>query len=191
MPRLQPIDGTSIVDDIRVGHTPTEYNALLTFIKWRAPEVFIEIGVHEGGLSYILIPILSCEYIGVEIDCGIVREDVKKIYRKNPKASLYCIDCFGFGCYDIVSGKKNKIIYCDGGNKPKELRHFMGACEVGDIIMAHDFYDGTREVLDVEEVHPEVTAKDIEILDNDLSFSRIDTYLEHTRIIAWEKIKGG
>jgi hypothetical protein len=69
MPRLQPVAGTEIVDDIRLGHTWNEYNVLKDFILNENPKWFIEVGVHEGGLSYLLLPELDLGYIGIEIDC--------------------------------------------------------------------------------------------------------------------------
>ena len=189
MSRLQPVMGTEIVDDIRLGHTWDEYYVLENFIKTQKPLWFIEVGVHEGGLSYKLIPELSgINYLGIEINCGIVRPAVKDIYTHYFNAELMCSNCFSSTVAIKVSEKKNKIIYCDGGNKVKELQHFKHMCHPGDIIMSHDFWDGDRKIKGVDEIHPEVLPMDVLHLDVSDDFVRLDeTIFKNTRIIGWKK----
>jgi len=188
--RLNPVVGTEIVEDIRLGHTWGEFKVLREFIEEQDPTWFIEIGVHEGGLSYLLIPILQeIKYLGVEIDCGIVRPKVKEIYEEHESATLLCANCFSSSIAIEVSAKMDKIIYCDGGNKVKELQHFKHLCNSGDIIMAHDFWDGDRKIQGVPEVHPEVLPIDIVHLDTDKSFERLnENIFRETRIVGWRKI---
>jgi len=189
MSRLQPISGTEIVDDIRLGHTWDEYNALLGFIKNQHHQWFVEVGVHEGGLSYLLLPELSGEkdYLGIELDCGLVRPEVKSRYKEYP-SELLCANCFSTDVSIRVSSMSSKIIYCDGGNKAKELAHFKHFCKKGDIIMSHDFHDGKREIKGVPDVHPEVTPEDVRHLDLSHDFVRVgDNEFKKTRIIGWRK----
>jgi hypothetical protein len=190
MSRLEPVMGTEIVDDIRLGHTWEEYNVLLDFIKKQTHQWFVEVGVHEGGLSYLLIPELTeMDYLGIEIDCGIVRPEVKAKYNDYSNAKLMCANCFHAEVAIEVSSLSNKIIYCDGGNKVKELHHFKNFCRSGDIIMAHDFWDDDRKVKGVEEVHPEIYPMDVYHLDSDETFERLDeSIFIETRIVGWRKI---
>ena len=188
MSRLQPVLGTEIVDDIRLGHTWDEYYVLENFIKIEKPAWFIEVGVHEGGLSYLLIPSLKgINYLGIELDCGIVRPQVKDIYTHHYNAELLCADCFSSTVALAVQRKEGKkIIYCDGGHKVKELHHFKYMCKPGDILMAHDFWDGNRKIKGVEEPHPEVLPMDIVNIDTTGEFTRLDEDIfKNTRIIGW------
>jgi hypothetical protein len=191
MPRLQPVAGTEIVDDIRLGHTWDEYNVLKDFILNENPKWFIEVGVHEGGLSYLLLPELDLGYIGIEIDCGIVRPAVVEMYKTYPKADLFCVDCFSDVIAFQVSHLENKIIYCDGGNKSLELQHFDKFCVSGDIIMAHDYHDGIRKVAGVLDTYqPEVHPKDILHLSTNETFERLSEHeFKETRIVGFRKIK--
>jgi len=190
MSRLEPVMGTEIVDDIRLGHTWHEYEVLFKFIQEQPHLWFVEVGVHEGGLSYLMIPELKgVNYLGIEIDCGIVRPEVKDVYTHHYNAELLCENCFGGDVAIKVSTLSNKIIYCDGGNKVKELQHFKHFCRPGDIIMTHDFWDGDRKVKGVEEVHPEVLLMDVVHMDVSDDFVRVDeSIFKETRIIGWRKV---
>src|SRR4030042_6405639 len=191
MGRLEKIIGVEIIktesDEIRLGHTWHEIETLEYFIVREKPSHFIEIGVHEGGLSYILIPRMFCYYTGIEIDCKIIRPEVIDIYKKYIRyAILMCFDCFSDVVYKCIKSLKNKIIYCDGGHKAQEIAYFKSLLLIGDIIMCHDFYDGTREVRGVpkENISIEVTENDIQIYENDTAFERLpEDIFGETRII--------
>jgi hypothetical protein len=194
MGRLSNVIGTEIVDDIRLGHTWHEYHILEAFILERMPKWFVEVGVHEGGLAYMLLRnslLNEVSYLGIELDCNLVRPQVKGIINKRLHSDLLCVDCFGSTAYSLVSNLTDKMIYCDGGNKAKELVHFKQFCDPGDVILAHDFYDGTRIVRDVpvENISIEVVADDIIHMEEDETFERLDEEIfKETRIIGWMKV---
>jgi len=187
MSRLSVVNGTEIVDDIRLGHTWGEFNVLRDFILDQKPSWFIEIGIHEGGLIYCLLPVLyGINYLGVELDCKIIRPQVMARVDDYPNARIICADCFSTTVALEVGKLENKIIYCDGGNKVKELEHFKYMCHEGDIIMAHDFWDSERKVKGVDEIHPEVLPMDVVHLDVSDNFTRLDENIfKETRIIGW------
>lgn len=193
MSRLEKILGTEIVDDIRLGHTRYEYGVLEWFIYDEQPDWFVEIGVHEGGLAYLLLQnflFSEVSYMGIELYCDLVRPHVKTVINNRLYSDLWCVDCFSEPVASFVDVLPNKIIYCDGGNKPRELFHFKGLCHPGDIIMTHDFYDGTRVVrgVPVENISIEVVAEDIAHMEEDETFERLDEELfKDTRIIGWRK----
>lgn|SRR5574341_470 len=192
MGRLEVIIGTEILeDDIRLGHTFFEVEVLKTFIKQEMPDWFVEIGVHEGGLSWLLIPIFpDMNYLGIELSCVYIRTPVINLYASTPNAELLCRDVFDWDVINRVTKLSRKIIYCDGGNKVKELQTYKSACKSGDIIMAHDFSDGIREVRDVPDyfLHPEVYPADIQHLDKDEDFEKLpERIFKETRIVSWRK----
>ena len=194
MSRLKKIVGLEIIDDIRLGHTWFEYHVLENFIYDTKPAWFVEIGVHEGGLPYLLLqnPLLDdVGYLGIEIDCNIVVPQVKDIIEKRFSSELLCVDCFGLTAFYVLERIKNKILYCDGGHKAIELAYFKKFCNPGDIIFAHDFYDGTRIIRDapVEFISIEVTANDIIHMEEDTTFERLpEDLFKETRIIGWKKL---
>ena len=193
MSRLEVVIGTEIVDDIRLGHTFYEVDVLKEFITETNPEYFIEVGIHEGGLSYLLIPEFPrlC-YFGIELYAKLVRPQVLSIYNRTRLASLRIGNCFDSTLFDEVAWMCPKILYCDGGNKAKELLHFKDACRVGDIIMAHDYYDGERKVRGVpdENISKEVLPMDIAHLEIDKRFTRLpEEQFKETRIIGFRRDK--
>lgn len=193
MSRLQPVAGTEIVDDIRLGHTWYEFLCLVRFINERNQPLFIEVGVHEGGLAHLLLEMFpDIVYVGIELYEYLVRPEVIKQIEDRPYATLWIKDCFTISCPSLRMMGLKKIIYCDGGNKAKELVHFKPACKFGDIIMCHDFWDGIRVPRNVPEGawKPEVLLSDVEHLDNDPTFKRLDEgYWNETRIAGWVKIE--
>ena len=192
--RLEPIIGVEIVDDIRLGHIFHEVDVIESLVKQELPLNFVEIGVHEGGLSYLLIPKFTniCYYTGIEIYCSLIQPKVVQMYKDNiGHVTLMCLDCFNPTVFEYISELKNKIVYCDGGNKAKEIAHFKSALHHGDIIMCHDFYDGTRKVraVPVDNISIEVKTSDIQIYENDTAFERLpEDMFKETRIIGWKKL---
>lgn len=181
--------GTFLLDTIRVGHTTHEIETLLEIIQNIHPDWFIEIGVHEGGLSWLFIPELkNIHYLGIEIDCGIVRPEVKDLY-ESMNAQLYCADCFAADTISLVKELPGrKIIYCDGGNKAKELIAYKETLNIGDWILAHDYWDGKRKIFDCEFPNAEVTPQDIEIYRKDHNFVELgNDDLLHCRIVGFLK----
>ena len=194
MSRLEAVLGTEIVDDIRLGHTRYEYCTLEWFILDTQPDWFVEIGVHEGGLAYLLLQnsrLNEVAYMGVELYCDLTRPEVKRTINNRLFADLWCIDCFSPEVATFLQNLPNKMIYCDGGDKPRELLYFKNFCASGDIILTHDFYDGSRVVrgVPVENISIEVVASDIVRMENDVTFERLDEEtFKDTRIIGWRKL---
>lgn len=191
MARLEPIIGTNIVDDIRLGHTWHELETIRMIIVHEQPIWFIEVGVHEGGLSYLLIQgFPELDYLGIELHCDLVRPNVKEVYEKYSK-ELYCGDCFDPSLLDRIAKLPRKLIYCDGGNKVAELIAYKQVCHPSDLIFVHDYHDGRRKVKEVppEYLHPEVLPVDVEHMSFGDSFVRFPEYmLNETRIIGWRKL---
>ena len=196
MGRLENVIGTNIIvtpsgDEIRLGHTWHEVDVLKQIMK-ENPSVFVEIGVHEGGLSYLLIPVSGMNiYYGVELNCGLIRPDVLNLYT-HIFTHLHCIDCFDLEFREkLLLIFDRKIIYCDGGNKSEELAWFKETCYPGDLIFTHDYYDSNRKVRDVpdENISKEVFPMDVVHMALDPTFVRYDEdVLKETRIIGWRKL---
>jgi hypothetical protein len=190
MKRLERVVGTEIVNDIRMGHSWYEFNVLFDFLSINMPTYFIEIGVHEGGLAYLLIPLFpSMRYSGIELYSQLVRPEVKKMFTKHGN-TLWCVDCFAPKVFSDIKNLSTKIIYCDGGHKAHELQYFRSACRRGDVLMAHDYHDDVRVVRDVprEYFKPEVVPEDIANIDSDKTFERLPEELfKETRIVGWKK----
>lgn len=182
---MEVIIGTEITDDgLRLGHTWHEVEVLATIIKDMSPDYFVEIGIHEGVLSRELMSRKPdyVNYVGVEINCGIIRVDYSR-------GRLICGDCFSPEVMDAIDALPGRrIIYCDGGAKAKELLAYSTICRYGDMILAHDFDDGTRSGMGLpEKIAAEVHPSDIEFFESMDFISFGHNLFAHTRIIGFYK----
>jgi hypothetical protein len=196
MGRLDRIIGTNIIslangEEIRLGHTWHEVNILGSIIERENPEWFVEVGLHEGGLSFMLIPCYpGVNYLGIELEWSVVRPRVREIYQEQHK-ELFLGDCFNAQLMSRIHILPKKIIYCDGGNKVAEVIAYKHLCNPGDLIFCHDYHDGKRIVREVpkQNVHPEVLPKDVEHMNTSVLFTPYpESYLRETRIMGWRRI---
>lgn len=188
---MEEILGTEIYEDMRLGHIWYEVAALQEVIQREQPAWFVEVGIHEGGLTWFLLNQYNFNYLGIEINCGIIRPKVKELIYAKDNADLICADCFSDKAMFPVSNLEGKkMIYCDGGDKAKELVAYADILDSGDVIMAHDFSDLERVVEGWPEykdsTRPEVLPKDIEFLYRICDRIHEDI-LKNTRIIAFKK----
>jgi len=190
------IDGLifSPVFNLRVGESQHEVNTILEIIANYNITKFVEIGVHEGGLTEFILNKTFCQYLGVEIDSGLVSPEIKKLVDNHGDRILY-MDCMSTVIYTEVKSFVDHgkcLVYCDNGNKPREIERFHGVIKPGSILLTHDFTDGTRKVRDLPYHYyntREVTVEDIAFLESDESFQRLPEFIFHeTRNIGWIKL---
>jgi cephalosporin hydroxylase len=123
-------------------------------------KLFIEIGVYLGGLASVIIPrteYTDFYYLGVEINPGPVdarvKAQVSRLSGAN-KAHIIYGDAFNPGVIQQVKAKINAIdspcyLFCDGGNKPREMMTYAPLLRSGDLLAIHDWSpSGTGEVSD-------------------------------------------
>jgi len=194
------IAGTEVIEgDMRLGHMWHEVEAILDVLDYYQITHFIEIGVHEGGLTWILLNHFeSLNYLGIDINLGIARAKVKNKVKSIRYAELIERDCFARETIEEVQewmpDGKPCLIYCDNGNKPKEILFYAPIMRIGDILMAHDYHDGRRIVRGLEwygfktgGLQPEVCPEDVvfmykmceELEKVDLSDTRIIGFMRY------------
>lgn len=190
---MEEILGTVISEGMRLGHTWHELAVIFEAIETYQPKWFVEVGIHEGGLTYALLQAFNFDYIGIEINCGIIRPKVKALVDSKKNAQIICGDCFSsapMGFVETLSQCGNGIIYCDGGDKAKEVFIYSVLLNSGDIIMAHDYTDFERVVKDWEDYKTsgrgEVVPKDVEFL-YEFCDKLPEEMFKQTRIIAFMK----
>ena len=181
----------SPIHNLRVGGTEYEVEVMLNLIKDYDIIKFVEIGVHEGGLTEYLMFYTKVQYLGVEINEQIPRPELKQMVAdRNGKFAF--LDCQSDACYNIVwdfvqNTKDRVIIYCDDGNKPQELIRYASIPKKNDILLVHDYSDGTRKLDGVDNyIAREVTPEDIEFMNKDKNFSKFpDELFQRTRFAGW------
>lgn len=194
------VPGTDILPfGIKVGHTWHEVGVLMRLVEMYRVCTFVELGVHEGGLASLLVARTMFDpgfcYFGVERDIGQTRLEVKAAIASCGRAELVEGDIFL--AHDavrnvVVTSAGRVLVYCDGGDKPKELAAFRDVLRRGDLIGAHDFQDGNRVVRDLPYYGgrifptPEVVAADLEPMAE--NFTPLpDYWTAETRIVMFER----
>jgi len=186
---------TSLPYGIIMGHTWHEAGQILRVINDYDIDAFIEIGTNVGGLTSLLFGRTAVnhefKYLGLELDFTIVNPHVLALRSLSPHFRILNLDCFSEEAFNEVGTHLRNsgrcLLYCDGGNKVKELYHFAPLLRGNDILMAHDYYDGTRDVRDVETPRAEVKPEDVEALVPLHHLTPIASYFERTRLIGWVK----
>ena len=128
-------------------------------------DLFVEIGMAWGGLQQFITPrtkfVPEFNYIGTELQASTAP-------KQNWQRGVYMNmgDHFGAGFSEIlhraIAASRVTFLFCDGGNKPKEIGYFHKFLRVGDYICTHDFTDEVQEEdldclrSDWEEVEPEL-----------------------------------
>jgi len=179
---------------ILVGHTWMEVGLILDFINTARITRFVEIGVHKGGLCAILAHTTEhlsfFHYLGIEINPDIIHESVKKLF--HPKLEerdirqLVIADALQPSTIKIVSRWVHRsagpaLVYCDGGDKPKEFERYAPVIRAGDFIAAHDWdYGG----YDRAEIKPS-DVEEIAIEQNLIGVGFVAPY----RIALWRKVQ--
>ena len=190
------IEGTTVSPkyDLRVGATEHEVQTIIGLIKKYNIHNFVEVGIHEGGLTEILLSETHCNYLGIEINEQIVSPFVKKEAQDKNFRIIYADCMLSYTLENVADflfiNTGADIVYCDNGNKKEEIKIYADIVEFGSILLTHDFSDGIRKVRDIENYnYPEVTLDDVKFLDNNLSFQRLpEELLKETRLVGWMRI---
>ena len=191
----EKILGTSVSPrfDLRVGATEHEVRTILGLITLYHIWGFVEIGVHEGGLTEFLLGTF-CEYLGIEINEKIVRQEIKDEAPIFGGRFVYG-DCMSPEVVSevasfISSVGSPSIVYCDNGAKKEEIKVYSKIIPSGSILLTHDFTDGERKIRDIENyTFQEVNLQDIEFMEKDYSFQRLpENILKETRLVGWKKL---
>lgn len=135
-----------------VGHTWIEVGVILDLINRYGIARFVELGVHVGGLTAVVTPIMAFkgfEYMAVEINPQISRA-VVGLSRLYAGFEFVSGDCLTEGMRASVRSFINRsaqpaLIYCDNGEKDVELPFYAPILRSGDVIAVHDFYGKVPE----------------------------------------------
>jgi len=153
---------------VLVGHTWAEVGLLFACINTYKIKKVVEIGVHNGGLSILLAHatehIPNFHYLAIEIDDNLIKPTVKKLFHPLGNSTLWIEDAWQMTTISRVrhwmttTAAGPTLIYCDGGNKPKEFGLYAQILNKGDFIAAHDYDYGGYERAEIgpEDVMPVV-----------------------------------
>lgn len=100
---------------------------------------FFELGSYMGGLSYeIMTTEPSVDFWGFQLDMAELHEKVRGNERIK-HMNVFSADCIDFVRAKINACNGTALVFCDNGNKEKEMETYHGLLRVGDLIQMHDF----------------------------------------------------
>lgn len=104
--------------------------------------LFVELGVYLGGMSELMVIreglVPNFKYIGIEYDISVIH----KRMMHNPHIIIDSV--FEDRIVAVVKNAINAtsdaaLIYCDNGDKPREMRLYAPILRVGDYLRGHDY----------------------------------------------------
>lgn len=160
--------------------------SLLDIVDKHGVKLFIELGIHEGGIGSLLYMRAMIEdrfhYIGIDNTPAYVDKRFAQHIPYVDKFVHIYRDCFTQDTKNLVvttvalHGKS--LIFCDNGNKPKEVKLYTPALKVGDILVTHDY--GT-----------EIFDEDLQFLYDDPNMIELGDgyYRKEIKLPAFQRIK--
>lgn len=129
-----------------------DIGAIVHVIQAARVTVVIEIGVDQGGLAALLlayrqyaqpqydIPALT-NYFGVDINLDTVSRSVLDPHRAHFLEADAWAPATIARVQAEIAGHQRALIFCDGGDKPRDLRTYAPILRPGDVLMAHDYHN--------------------------------------------------
>ncbi|MHA2246898.1 MAG: hypothetical protein ACXADY_18280 [Candidatus Hodarchaeales archaeon] len=179
---------------IKTSHTWHEIGQLLRIINDLDIYSFAELGCHVGGLASILnvrSRYHPFRYVGFD-DKG---EHIDDTVREH--VLIHIGDIFENVPETWRLAKSGKtFLYCDNGDKIREMREFAPLLYPGDVIACHDYFDAQKVYglegfgfFDTCGCVPEVWYDSIRFMFDDEHFEQLPDYLlEGTRIMGFMKV---
>jgi len=106
------------------------------------PELIIEFGTLKGGFTYVLHSTLpDVELHSFDIKHRVAQKRIEKYMNEN--VHFHTCDILTrplpIDLKDLCKDSRKKLLYCDNGNKQREIELYSGLLNKGDIIGCHDF----------------------------------------------------
>lgn len=125
--------------------TWSDIGAILHVIQAARIRLVVEIGVEHGGLAALLLAYgrhTGLTYRGLDISLA----SLHTIVRDTHGGTIVERDAWEVGAIALVRLWMNTLpapclIFCDGGDKPKELKLYAPLCRPGDVLMGHDYHN--------------------------------------------------
>ena len=179
---------------VYIAHTWMELGLILDFINSARITRFVEIGIHKGGLAAILAHstehLPHFHYLGIEINQSLIEDSVRKLFHplmeERDIRQLVIADALKQATVEKVSEWIHRsagpaLVYCDGGDKPKEFNLYAPIIRSGDFIAAHDRdYGGYKAA--------EIKPKDVEQTVAEQGLIPVG-FVPPYRIALWRKVQ--
>ncbi len=126
-----------------------DMGALLHIVQAAQVDLVVEIGVDQGGLAALLLAYrdyagqaaqtVPLTYVGIDINLATVCPLLLAQHRAHfIQADAWAAATVG-AVQMLVSDAQRALVFCDGGDKPRELHLYAPILRPGDLLLAHDY----------------------------------------------------
>lgn len=129
-----------------------DIGALLNLIHIHQVRTVVEIGTHRGGFAAVLTGRTLFDpgfhLFTVELDPSIVHPDFRGAAESFDltNVQLWIGDAFAHETRqrvieELARHDQRALLFCDGGDKPREMREFHALLRPGDLMVGHDYHN--------------------------------------------------
>jgi len=122
-----------------IAHQADSLMDMKRIISLYGPTLILDFGTYSGGTVAVFHD--ACPYAEIHTYDNNQRK-VEPIKIKNDRIHYHIEDILNTQSEELVNflkSKEKKFIYCDNGNKPKEMNTFVPLLNSGDLIGVHDW----------------------------------------------------
>ena len=126
-------------DKVNVVHEQPSIFLLQGILSIFMPKIIIELGTGGGGMSLVFheaVP--GAEFYSFDISSRIFKAD-PALFKKNCIFERRNIFKDGEFLKSLLLRKERKFLYCDNGDKKREIKMFAPLLNKGDLVGVHDF----------------------------------------------------
>ena len=140
--------------------------------KW-VPNTIIEIGTFAGGFTLFLRHLFPETKV---ITYDITDKFLDKELLTNNNIELRLVDVFSNpSIIESIQASENLLLFCDGGDKPREFNTFSRYVKPGDFIFAHDYAKNDEKA---KELIKSNTWRWIEATDKQIDYTNLEPYMD-------------
>ena len=125
-------------------HWPEDILMLEKLLTYIAPTGILEIGTRSGPLSLYFAMYGKINYVSVvtvDISHKRLLRNTRDLLRQLD-CSFLKQDCFDLQLASVLACEPPRLVYCDGGDKERELEYFSSQLHTTDCIAVHDWITG-------------------------------------------------
>ena len=126
---------------IPLSHSWREVGCILWIVQTFHLRAVAEIGVDQGGLAGILQAHRSLDYLGIELTMHTVHPSVAHIVIEADALAEPTLRTV----LHWIEQRRPVLVYCDDGDKPKEVQLYAPILRPGDVLGVHDLGSEIQE----------------------------------------------
>lgn len=133
---------------VETDHTWMELGAILKIVEMFHIDLFIELGIHKGGVLAVLLPQLELyptfNYYGICLDKNEIEPRLVDVCDELANICLIEGSCFSNALLAkmqniLDTSKGTALVYCNGADPVRELHEYAYMLQPGDIISGYGY----------------------------------------------------